>query len=152
MPAPLQISFVNFCNKTKQNFCQYIPYIMEYQIITQSTSDNPFKSVKLSIIRLIQKAVLTIPSCHHDCLFKATNITKFFLHTAHTHLLSIPIGCHVPLTNFSACSLVLQFSNSLYIHRDYLLFHIFAFINLTCFSMMKNHPVYWFNTARFCCK
>ena len=89
------------------------------------TKWHPFKISKIiDKSSAIWKVVLTIPRCHHDCLFKATNVTKFFLCTAHTHFSSIPIGCHVPLTDFSACSLVLEFSDSLYIHHDYLLFHI----------------------------
>ena len=77
---------------------------------------------------------------------------KFYLSTTHIHFSSIPIGCHVAPTNLSAWSLVLEFCGSLYIHSNYLLFHIFAFINLTCFSMTKNLLVYWLNTAQFCCE
>ena len=113
---------------------QYIPHIMKYQIITQLPSDIHLKLVNLSIKSSeIRKAVLTILGSHAICHFKAATSQNFTL-APHTHTLSsIPIGCHGPKTKFSVCSLVLKFSDSLYIHCDYLLFHIFAFINLTCF-------------------
>ena len=149
--APFHIFSVNFCNNTTQKLCQYTPYIMKYQGTTWLASDIHLNQSYLSIIRQIQKAVLTTTGGHHDCLFKAATSQNLPQHCP-THFSSIPIGCHVPPTNFSACSLVLKFSNSLYIHCDYLLFHFFAFINHTWFSMTKNLSVYQLNTAQFCCK
>ena len=111
---------------------------MEYQIITQLPSDIHLKSVKL-LINLAQYKKQYSPS--QDAITTASSRPQtsqnFSLCTAHTHFSSILIDCHVPLTDFSACSLVLEFSNSLYIHHNYLLFHILTFINLTCFSTTK---------------
>ena len=102
------------------------------------TKWHPFKiSEIINKSSEIQKAVLTIWRSHDICHFKAATSQNFAL-ALPTHTLSIiPIGCHAPTTNFSVCSLVLKFNDSLYIHRDYLSFHIFAFINLTCFSSIK---------------
>ena len=108
-----------------QNLGQYIPYTLENQIITQLPSDIHLKSVKLSI-NLAQYKKQYSPS--QDAIMTASSRPQtsqnFSLCTAHTHFSSISIGCHVPPTNFSACSLVLKFSDSLYIHCNYLFFHI----------------------------
>ena len=135
--ALFNVLLIGFCNNTTQILCQYISYIIKYQIITWLTSDIHLNQSNLSIIWQNTKS-----STHHGRMpsrlpLQGCNIMKFYLSTAHTHFSSIPIGCHVAPTNFSACSLVLEFCSSLYIHSDYLLFHIFAFINLTCFLMTK---------------
>ena len=81
----------------------------------------------------MRKAVLIISNCHKICHFKAA-MSNFTLAPPMHTLSRIPIGCHAPTINFPACSLVLKFSDSLGIHHDYLLFNIFAFINLPYFS------------------
>ena len=143
--APFNIFSVNLCNNTRQK-------IMSVHSLHYEVSNNhmvgqwhPFK-----LVIFINHQANTKSSTHRHwrpsrlpC--QGCNVTKFYLP-------SIPIGCHAPPTDFSACSLALEFCGSLYIHSAYLLFPIFAFINLTCFSTMKNLLVYWLNTAQFCCK
>ena len=116
---------------------QFILHIIKYPIITQLTSNIHFKSVKL-LLNLVkyEKQYSPLGEAMISVTFKAATSQNFTL-TPSTHTLSsIPIGCHAPKTNFSACSLILEFNDSLYIHCDYLLFHIFAFTNLTCFSLI----------------
>ena len=79
-------------------------------------------------------------STHHLCQpwwlpHQGHNVTKFYLSPTHTPFSGTVIGCHVPSTHFSACWLALKLCNSLYIHHNHLIFHISAFISLTCFSL-----------------
>ena len=113
---------------------QYIPNIIKYQIITQLSGDIHLKSINLLINPAKYKKQYS-PSCATIIAVTSRPQHQTFTLAPPTHTLSsFPIGCHAPTTNFPACSLVLEFSNSLSIHHDYLLFNIFVLISLTCSS------------------
>ena len=104
------------------------------QIVTRLTSNIHFKSVNL-LINLVKYKKQYSPSLVAMISVTSRPQCQNFTLDAPTHTIpSIPIGCHAPTTDFPACSLVFVFSDSLGIYHDYLLFHIFAFINLKCFS------------------
>ena len=129
-----KIFLVHVYNDTTQSLGQYIPNIIKHQTVTQLTSNIHFKSVNLSII-LVKYEKQYSPSLAAIISVTSRQQCQNFTLAPPTHTLSsIPIGCHAPMTNFPACSLVPKFSDSLGIHCNYLLFHIFAFINLKCFS------------------
>ena len=97
------------------------------------TKWHPFKISKfIDKSSKIWKAVLTISNCHDICHFKAA-MSNFTLAPPMHTLSRIPIGCHAPMTAFPACSLGPRIQQFI-IHHNYLLFNIFAFINLPYFS------------------